>query len=131
MSINEALVTIIPGEDGAESYALPEPAAYSGTTSTTVDAGISVSGKFLGSVVREDVAQISLSWNYLPADDWTAINRIFKDRYINTVRFYDQTKGGWDEREMYINDRSAGMYQRDAGGGVRGWTGCSLQLMEV
>jgi len=90
-----------------------------------------VSGKLLGSMVRSDVAQISLSWNYLSADDWSAINRIFKDRYINTVRFFDQTKGGWDEREMYISDRAAGMWRRDPEGEVVGWTGCSLQLTEV
>jgi len=131
MSINEALVTITPGEDGAAGYPLPEPTEYSGATSTMVDAGISVSGKLLGSMVRSDVAQISLSWNYLSVDDWSAINRIFKDRYINTVRFFDQTKGGWDEREMYISDRAAGLWRRDSEGEVVGWTGCSLQLTEV
>lgn len=130
MSINEALVTIIP-EDGTGSYPLPEPTTYSGVTSTMVDAGTSVSGKFLSSVVRDDVAQISLSWNYLPADDWAAINRIFKNSYLNDVYFFDQTKGGWDKREMYISDRSAGLWRRDSEGDVIGWTGCSLQLTEV
>lgn len=133
MLLNEALVTIMRDELEVPkfNYELPEPTSYSGTTSTMVDSGTSVSGKLLGSVVREDVAVISLSWNYLSAGDWSEINQLFKENYINTVRFFDQTKGDWDEREMYISDRSAGMWRRDDEGSVLGWTGCSLQLMEV
>ena len=124
MESNKALVTI--GE-----YELPEPTAYSGSTSIMVDSGTSVSGHLLGSMVRGDVAQISMSWSYLATDDWARINQIFKRKYINTVSFFDQTAGGWVERDMYISDRSAGMWRRDANGEVLGWTGCSLQLTEV
>ena len=139
---NKALVTIVideqsnegnaePGVATTRSYALPEPTSYSGITTTLVDGGTSVSGHLLGSTIRNDVAQISLSWNYLEARIWAEINQLFKDRYINTVLFYDQTKGDWDRREMYISDRSAGLWRRDENGGVLGWTGCSLQLTEV
>jgi len=110
---------------------MPEPTSYSGTTSTLTDSGLSVSGKLLGSVIREDVAQVSLSWNYLGAAAWAAINQIFKDNYINRVRFYDQTTGTWTQRDMYVSDRSAGLWRRDQNGAVLGWTGCGLQLMEV
>ena len=145
MSSNKALVTILvgaePSADGTEttgtagatphSYALPEPTAYRGTTTTLIDGGTSVSGHLLGSTIRDDVAQISLSWNYLEAEVWAEINQLFMSRYINTVVFYDQTKGDWDRREMYISDRSAGLWRRDENGEVLGWTGCSLQLTEV
>ncbi|MCL2718961.1 MAG: hypothetical protein FWE14_09315 [Lachnospiraceae bacterium] len=143
MTKNNALVTIIwQDENGTGQYALPEPTSYSGTTQTMVDAGTSVSGKLLGSVVRKDMAQISLSWNFLSAADWSSINQIFKDHYINTVCFFDQTANDWITREMYINDRSAGMWRRDpnwqgpaetgdAEHNILGWTGCNLQLMEV
>ena len=120
----EALVTI-------SGYELPEPTTYSGSTSTMVDSGTSVSGHLLGSMIRSDMAQISLSWNYLSVADWARINQLFKQQYINTVRFFDQTAGAWIERDMYISDRSAGIWRRDSVGGVLGWMGCSLQLMEV
>ena len=145
MDSHKALVTILvpdhPTTDNTEttgtagttphSYALPEPTTYSGTTTTLIDGGTSVSGHLLGSTIRDDVAQISLSWNYLEAEVWAEINQLFMSRYINTVLFYDQTKGDWDRREMYISDRSAGLWRRDVNGDVLGWTGCSLKLTEV
>lgn len=133
MYLNEPLVTIISeNEDKTKSsYALPEPTSYSGTTSTMIDSGTSVSGQLLGSVVREDVARISLSWNFLSVADWAKMNKRFKEHYINKIRFFDQTLGDWDERDMYVSDRSAGMWRRDAEGNVLGWTGCGLELTEV
>jgi len=137
MASNRALVTIIWEEKNTEageavrSYPLPEPTTYSGTTTTLVDGGMSVSGHLLSSVVRSDVAQISLSWSYLETGEWSKINQLFKDRYINTVWFYDQTTGDWEKREMYISDRSAGLWRRDGNGNVLGWTDCSLQFTEV
>jgi len=125
---NQPLVTILTP---SPSYALPEPTAYSGTTSTLTDSGTSVSGKLLGSIVRDDVAQIALSWNYLEAEAWSALNQRFKDNYINRIRFFDQTSGQWVERDMYVSDRSAGIWRRDASGAVLGWTGCSISLAEV
>ena len=54
----QSLVTV----NGRE---LPEPSSYDATTSTIVDSGRNVQGKVVGSVVRHDVAKISLKWNYL------------------------------------------------------------------
>ena len=134
MYLNEPLVTILREKNQKNhkpNYALPEPTAYSSTNSTMIDSGTSVSGKLLGSIVRDDVAQISVSWNFLEADEWAKINQIFAENHINWVRFFDQTKGDWDEREMSVSDRSAGMWRRDDEGHVLGWTGCGLQLTEV
>ena len=145
MASNEALISIIWEddtvefglEDGIERdgririYRLPEPTTYSGATTTMVDSGTSVSGHLLASMIRNDVAQISLSWNYLEKAVWAKINQRFKEQYINRIIFFDQTAGDWVEREMYISDRSAGLWRRDDNGEVLGWTGCSLQLTEV
>ena len=135
MSTKQALVTIIR-ENTAQSYDLPEPASYSGTTSTVIDSGTSVSGKLLGAVVREDVAKVSLSWRYLTAAQWAKINEMFKatgsgSRFINKVSFFDQTCNRWQTRDMFVSDRSAGMWRRGEDGGVLGWTDCSLELTEV
>ena len=132
MLSNEALVTVIQKDANTEnSYPLPNPTTYSGNTTTVVDSGKSVSGHLLGSMVRDDVAKISLSWNYLSVEDWAQINQLFKRQFINTVRFFDQTAGAWIERDMHISDRGAGMWRIDSDGKVLGWTGCSLQLTEV
>jgi len=124
---DKALVTIKQEQDTE----LPDPSSYSVATTTMTDGGTSVNGYLLSSIVRDNVAQISLSWSYLDAYTWSWINELFKDNYINMVEFYDQVSDCWVKREMYISDRSAGLWRRDEDGKVLGWTGCSLQLTEA
>lgn len=121
----------VGGIETTRSYALPNPTSYSTTTTTITDGGTSVSGHLLSSTVRTDVVQISLAWNYLEASVWSEINQLFKDNYTNEVLFYDQTSNEWESREMYVSDRSAGLWRLDENGEVPGWTGCGLQLTEV
>ena len=114
--------------------ALPEPSSYSGSTSTLVDAGRNVEGKFIGSVVRSDVAKVELKWNYLTVQEWANINQLFSgpNNFVREVEFFDQVRGTWTVREMYVSDRSAGMWRRHpVTGDVLGWTDCALSLIEV
>ena len=121
----KALVTIA-------GTALPEPSAYSGTTSTLVDSARNVKGFVVGSVVRNDVAKVELTWKYLTAQQWASILTLFKKSFYNEVEFYDQTVAGWTTRSMYVSDRKAGMFRRDSDTGeVMGYTDCSLSLVEV
>ena len=132
----EELKTLVAVKQGNQYYELPEPGSYTGTTSTLVDSGTSVSGHLLGAVIREDVAHITLSWKYLTCEQWKEVNELFKDNgsgahYTNTVRFFNQSTGVFEEREMYVSDRSAGLWRRNAAGEVVGWLDCSLELPEV
>lgn len=123
----KALVTVA-------GYALPEPSSYSGSTATLVDAGRNVEGRFIGSVVRSDVAKVELRWNYLTVQEWANINQLFlgPNNFVREVEFFDQARGTWTVREMYVSDRSAGMWRRHpVTGEVLGWTDCTLSLIEV
>lgn len=123
----KALVTVA-------GRALPEPSSYSGSTSTLVDAGRNVEGKFIGSVVRSDVGKVELKWNYLTVQEWANINQLFSgpNNFVREVEFFDQVRGTWTVREMYVSDRSAGMWRRHpVTGEVLGWTDCTLSLIEV
>lgn len=121
----EALVSI-------GGYNFPEPSSYSAVTSTIVDSARNVSGYVVGSVVRQDVAKIELSWKYLTVQQWATILSKFSSDFYATVRFFNQSTGNYDVREMYVSDRSAGMWRRDPNTGeVMGWTNCSLSLVEV
>jgi len=126
-----ALVTIIEHESAGASYSLPDPTTYSAVTSMMLDGGRSVSGHLLSSTVREEVVQISLTWNYLEASIWSEINKLFKHRNINAVVYYDQTNDDWERRELQVSERNAGLWRRGEDGEVLGWTGCSLVLTEV
>ena len=117
-------------------YDFPEPSAYSGNTSTLVDSARNVMGVMVGSVIRDDVAKIEMSWKYLTVEQWANIQRCFRNssggKFINLVTFFDQSVGGWVTKEMYVNDRTAGMWRRDPEtGDVLGWTDVSLSLIEV
>lgn len=117
------------------NYELPEPSTYSGNTSTLVDSSRNSKGYMIGSVIRDDVGKVSMTWKYLSIQDWANINKCFKEsvggKFINTVEFFDQSVGDWVIKSMYISDRKAGMWRRNAEGDVLGWTDCQLSLVEV
>ncbi len=120
-----ALVTVA----GVE---LPEPSKYEGTTATLVDSARNVEGRVIGSVIRNDVAKIEMSWRYLTAQQWANILSLFTTSFYNNVTFFNQSTGGYETREMYVGDRTAGIWRRHPEtGAVMGFTDCSLSLVEV
>ena len=117
-------------------YEFPEPSSYKGTTSTLVDSARNAKGIMIGSVIRDDVGKVELSWKYLTVEQWAAINQCFKEgsggHFINEVEFFDQTAGTWVTRKMYVSDRKSGVWRRHpVTGDLLGWTNCSLSLIEV
>lgn len=121
----EALVTI-------GGYELPEPSTYDAVTSTIVDSARNVNGKVVGSVVRNDVAKIDLTWRYLTAEQWATILSLFTTSFYNDVRFLNQATNNYEVRTMYVGDRNASMWRRHPEtGAIMGYTGCSLALVEV
>lgn len=115
-------------------YDFPEPSAYSANTSTLVDSARNVEGRAVGSIIRENISKVEISWKYLTVEQWARIQQCFKglENFINNVTFFDQSAGGWVTKEMYVSDRKAGLWRRDPeNGNVLGWTDCSLSLIEV
>ena len=119
-----------------ENYDFPEPSTYNGNTSTIVDSSRNAEGKLVGSVIRDDVAKIEISWRYLTVAQWAKIQQCFRQdsggKFINRVSFFDQTFGDWKDRDMYVGDRKASMFRRDPRtGDILGWVDVSLSLIEV
>ena len=117
-------------------YDFPEPSSYSAITSTLVDSGRNVEGKMVGSVIRDGVSKIEISWKYLTAEQWARILQCFtgEDKFVNDVIFFDQTMGDWvtTPKKMYVSDRKSGLWRRNSEtGNVLGWTDCSLSLIEA
>lgn len=120
-----ALVTI-------GGYDAPEPSTYSATTSTLVDSARNTAGMMVGSVIRNDVAKIDLSWRYLTVEQWASLIHPFDSQFFAEVRFLNQSSGQYETRTMYVSDRTAAMWRRDPKTGeVLGWTDCRLALVEV
>ena len=123
----EALVTV-------GDYDFPEPSSYSALTSDLVDSGRNVEGKMVGSVIRENVSKVEISWKYLTVEQWSRILQCFntKAKFVNDVTFFDPMEGKRITKKMYVSDRKAGLWRRDPHtGNVMGWTECSLSLVEV
>ena len=119
-----------------DGYDFPEPSAYSGNTSTLVDAGRNVEGRMVGSIIRDDISKVEISWKYLTVEQWARIQKCFRydkgGKFSNNVTFFDQSAGGWVTKEMYVNDRKANLFRRDPNtGDVLGWVDVSLALIEV
>lgn len=117
-------------------YDFPEPSAYTANTSTLVDSARNAQGKMIGSVIRDDVGKVEISWKYLTVEQWARIQQCFRrssgGKFINLVEYFDQSVGGWVTKEMYVSDRKSGMWRRDPkNGDVLGWTECALSLIEV
>lgn len=125
----KALV-IIAGTD------LPTPSTYVGYTADVVDAGRNVEGVVIGSVVREDVGKVEMSWNYLTAQQWSTILKLFNSAYggsfYRSVEFFNQVTADWTTRTMYPGDRTtSGAFKLDPGSGaVVGWEKPVLHLVE-
>lgn len=118
-------------------YDFPEPSSYVGTTSTLVDSARNVEGRMVGSVIRDDVSKIEISWRYLTVEQWARIQKCFRQsaggKFVNLVTYFDQSVGGWVSKQMYVSDRpTQGMWRRDPNtGDILGWTECKLSLIEV
>lgn len=116
-------------------FAFPEPSTYSATTSTVVDSGRNVQGYVIGAVIRDDIAKISLGWNFITASDWASILAQFSPArggsFYNNVTFYLQDTNSWVTREMYVSDRQADIFIRNKDGSIKGYTNVSLSLVEV
>jgi len=127
----EALVTIGCDASGNGGTALPDPSQYDANTATLVDSARNVSGIMIGQIIRDDIAKVNLKWKYLTTQQWATVCSLFTGSFSNNVKFFNQTIGAYEVREMYVSDRSAGIYLRKSNGDVQGFTNCSLNLIEV
>lgn len=120
-----ALVTIA-------GYELPEPSTYSANTATLVDSARNVQGVVIGSVIRNDVAKVELSWRYLTVEQWARILSLFNKSFYNSVTFFNQSTGTYTTRQMYVSDRQASLWRKHpVTGEVMGWVEPKLSLVEV
>ena len=126
---------ITPALVSIGNFAFPAPSTYSATTSTIVDSGRNVEGYVIGAVIRDDIAKIELSYNFISAQDWADILAQFSiargGKFYNNVTFFLQDTNSWVTREMYVNDRKASVFLRNKDGSIRGYTGASLALIQV
>ena len=106
------LVVIEPLVTGGDRFQFPTPSKYSAQTSTIVDSARNTSGQMIGSVIRHNVAKISLAWNFIDIFEWAAILQQFEPAYggafIRDVTFFNQTKAFTETRKMYVSDRNGG-----------------------
>jgi len=111
--------------------ALPHSSTYAPNTATLVDFARNAEGRMIGAVIRDDVAKVELTWNFLTNEEWAGILRLFTSSFENNVRFFNQATSSWTTRKMYVSDRNASIPFCDHRTGLpRGWVGARLALIE-
>ena len=104
------LVFIEPLVTGGNRFEFPTPSKYTGLTSTIVDSARNTSGQMIGSVIRHNVAKITMSWNFIDVFEWAAILQQFEPEYggafIREVTFFNQARAFMETRRMYVSDRT-------------------------
>lgn len=112
------------------------PSEYRGTDATIVDSSRNAQGTMVGSIIRNSVAKVEMSWKFLSKDDWARILQLFNADYggnfYNDVTFFCETAGGYVTKKMYCGDRtSGGVFMMNAQGNVVGYKNPKLSLIEV
>lgn len=139
------LVYIEPLREGDVGFAVPTPSDYIGNTATVVDSARNTDGVMIGTVIRHDVAKISMKWNFLTPQAWASILQQFDPAYggdfVRNVTFFNQTSCALETRTMYVSDRNSSgsflVYNSENApdpswiGLPRGYLGASLSLIEV
>lgn len=135
MALTDPLVTI--NLVGGGTFVFPEPTEYESNSATIVDNARNTAGCVIGSIIRQDVAKISMSWSYLSITNWSNILKCFNSahgtggRFYASVTFFLQDTAAWVTRTMYVSDRNASMFIRDPAGNIQGYQNCKLSLIEV
>lgn len=117
------------------NYKVPRISEYNQTTSTIVDSGRNVKGVVVGGVVRENVAAVDVSFNYISCDVWSNILKQFDSNYGGSfyqwVTFFDQVSKTTSKRKMYVGDRTTGgLHILDRKGNPKAWLNAKLSLVE-
>ena len=94
-------------------YVLPCPSEYQVNSSTLVDSGRNGSGVVVGTIIRNSVRSIEITWNFLDKDTFAGIARLFDTAtYDNkhgsfyvSATFFDPTANTTITKTMYPSDR--------------------------
>ncbi len=115
--------------------AIKDPSIYNAGTYTKVEMKDNVAGYKIGSIIRENVAEVDISWDKLSIEEWANINKLFLSEYggstVVEVTFLNQVTGDFTTRNMRADKRTAGLAAKDSNGNVTGWYDCKLKLSEV
>ena len=126
-------------------FVVPTPSEYIANTATIVDSARNVDGYVIGTVVRNNVAKISMKWKFISSANWAALLQQFEPAYggnfYRDVTFFNQTSNSLETRTMYVSDRnSSGSFllynaenapSDDMIGLPRGFLDASMSLVEV
>ncbi len=114
---------------------IKDPSIYNAGTYTKVEMTENAAGYKIGSIIRENVAEINVSWDKLTVKEWSDINKMFLSEYngsvIVEVTFLNQVTGEYTTRNMITDKRAAGLASKDDKDNVVGWYDCQLKLIEV
>ena len=112
----------------------PCPSSYKCVTATIVNEARGITGYVQGSVVRENVLSVEMSWNVISCAKWSKLMAQFDKNgggnFFRKVTVFDQRINAWRTATFYVSDRDSGeLGILDKQKKPQYWKGASLTLV--
>lgn len=113
--------------------AIPNPnySSLKQTVATMVNSGRNADAQFIGQKLGRDQSKLELQWDYLTAEEWSAILMIFERNFINDVTYFDMVRNQLITRQMYVGDRTGRPFNPDQLMNPRAWVECQANLIDT
>lgn len=84
---------------------IPVGSSYKTTTQTLVDSGRNTQGVFVGSIVRQTVRKIEMSWRVIDAVAYSTLATFFNTNFTFYVSYFDTDSNTRKTGQFYVGDR--------------------------
>lgn len=113
----------------------PCPSSYKCVTATIVNEARGITGKVQGSVVRENVLSVEMSFNVISCSKWSKLMAQFDKKgggnFFRKMTVFDQRIGKMRTSTFYVSDRDSGeLGILDKNKKPQYWKGASFTLVE-
>ena len=112
----------------------PCPSSYKCTTATIVNEARGITGYVQGSVVRENVLSVEISFNVISCAKWSKLMAQFDKNgggnFFRRMTVFDQRINAWRTATFYVSDRDSGeLGILDKNKNPQYWKGASFTLV--
>lgn len=119
--------------NGRESIDLPNPhmSNFSQLQATFVNQGRNTLGEIIAQKVGRDQAKLTMTWSYLPQDEWEKMLAFWNENFFFNCTYYDSAKRERITRKFYVGDRTARPLNTDSNGvPTFGYVDCSANVID-
>lgn len=111
LGTTQAIATNGNGVEGTTMVTIPVSSTYKTTSSTVVDGGRNTKGIFVGSVSRQGIRKVEMSWLVISSANYSKLGKFFNENFMFYAYYFDQDDNQFETRQFYVGDRVADVLQ--------------------